>query len=201
MLVRLGRLIVVLVLAGGGALVHAGPAAAEPCPGGSGVTVVVGTTTSCDVDGAPTAAGSFRDVGHALTSVTSQPGFVCQVDGAPASARCSVTPPSDAYWGLFWSESGSGKWTYASQGVGSLVVPQGGRVALVFQRSMKRTYPSVAPAGSARTSTGADVDPTPVAASTDPGRSRWVAAGLALALLAGMGGLWWRRKVSGGEAP
>ena len=49
----------------------------------------------------PTAAGKsaaaqLTDVGHTLTYVQRQPGFVCRVDGAPASDPCVNTPPADA---------------------------------------------------------------------------------------------------------
>jgi hypothetical protein len=138
---RLTSLFAALLLgSAAGIAVAAGPASAA-----SGVTVVVGSSVSCDANGGTPASGNFRDTGHTLTPVDRQPGFICQVDGVPASASCVNTPPGDAYWGLFWSDGTSGKWVYASQGVGTLKVPAGGWVAFVFQNSTTRTAPSIRP--------------------------------------------------------
>lgn len=144
---------VALVGAAAGVGVTAAPAQAAKCAPGSGVTVVVNNSARCDSDGGGNAFSNFRDAGHALTQVKTQPGFVCQVDGAPAS-DCAKTPPKDAYWGLFWSDGKSG-WKYSSEGVSSLNVPQGGSVAFVFQNSTSKTYPSVsAPKSGGSTSGG-----------------------------------------------
>lgn len=143
---RLTSLLVALLLgSAAGVVVAVGPAAAAACAPGTGVTVVVGSKVSCDADGGSPATDNFRDTGHTLTPVDRQPGFVCQVDGAPSSANCVNTPPSNAYWGLFWSDGTSGQWVYASQGVGSLKVPAGGSVAFVFQDSGSRVAPDVDP--------------------------------------------------------
>ncbi|MRK00305.1 hypothetical protein GEV27_02100 [Aeromicrobium sp. S22] len=142
-------LVAVLTGATGGLVVATGPAAAAACPQGAGVTVVVGSSVSCDANGGGTAASNFGDAGHALTYVQRQPGAVCKVDGAPSDAGCVNMPPATAYWGLFWSDGTSGSWTYASQGVGSLSVPAGGWVAFVFQNGDGKTYPGVKPLGRA----------------------------------------------------
>ena len=132
-----------------GVVASAGPAAAAACPAGQGVTVVVGSSVSCDANGGGQAADNFRDAGHSLTMVDRQPGFVCRVDGVPASASCVNTPPADAYWALFWSDGTSGKWVYASQGAGSLSVPAGGWVGFKFQDSSTRSAPGVTPVSAA----------------------------------------------------
>lgn len=143
---RLLRLLVAVLfgVATGGVLVQA-PAQAVACAPGTGVTVVVNGSIRCDPDGGGVALNNFRDAGHALRYATQAPGFVCRVDGAPASDPCTVASPSDAYWGLFWSDGTSGTWTYASLGVASLRVPTGGSVAFIFQSSASRTWPSVSP--------------------------------------------------------
>ncbi|MCL3820328.1 hypothetical protein [Aeromicrobium wangtongii] len=135
-----------------------------------------------------------------LTPVDRQPGFVCRVDGAPDSAGCVNTPPSDAYWGLFWSDGRSGTWTYASEGVGSLKVPAGGWVALVFQDSPDRSLPAVVPTGSTAPAPAGATSPRTVSgASGGPGQLGWVAAGLAVALLGGAAFLV-RHRAAGGSS-
>ncbi|SKB07861.1 hypothetical protein [Aeromicrobium choanae] len=121
------------------------PAHAAACGGAQGVTVVVGSSVGCDSDGGGRAASNFTDAGHQLKFASRAPGFVCRVDGAPASDPCVEASPVDAYWGLFWSDGKSGEWTYSSLGVSALKVPQGGSVAFVFQGSSSRTWPSVRP--------------------------------------------------------
>lgn len=143
-----------LIGSAAGGIVLTGPAsAAGACPKGTGVTVVVGSSVSCDRNGGGDAASNFADAGHSLTYVQRQPGAVCKVDGAPASAGCVNMPPADAYWGLFWSDGKSGRWTYASQGVGSLSIPTGGWVAFVFQSSDSKKSPGVTPVGAASSGT------------------------------------------------
>ncbi|WP_267238906.1 hypothetical protein [Nocardioides islandensis] len=130
-----------------------GPAAASACPGTSGVTVVVefkqlgrGSAQSCVADGGGhTADRLLRDAGYALDFVQRFPGFVCRIDGLPADDPCVNTPPSDAYWGLWWSDGTTGKWTYSSLGAGSLSVPAGGYVAMVWDGSAASVAPAASP--------------------------------------------------------
>ena len=136
------------------------PAAAQAatCSTSHGVTVVVdfhqlggGVETACDAGGAGRAAVTqLTDVGHQLTYVQRQPGFVCRVDGPRPSDPCVNTPPSDAYWSLWWSDGRSGTWTYSSAGVGALQVPDGGYVALSWQGSDGKAAPRVTPTASRR---------------------------------------------------
>lgn len=147
---RLTSLLAALLLgSAAGVVAAAGTAAAAACPQGQGVTVVVGSSISCDANGGGSAADNFSDAGYTLTRVDRQPGFVCQINGEPASASCVNTPPSNAYWGLFWSDGTSGTWKYASQGAYSLSVPAGGWVGFRFQDSNTRTAPGVTPGGPA----------------------------------------------------
>ncbi len=148
--VRLAATVVLTVAAG---LVVSAPAQASTCATSHGVTVVVdfhglggGAQSHCDLAGAGrTAATQLTDVGYRLAFVQRQPGFVCRVNGTPADDPCVNTPPSDAYWSLWWSDGKSGTWNYASVGAGSLTVPAGGYVALSWQGGTDRATPRVAP--------------------------------------------------------
>lgn len=134
-----------------------GPAAAASgrCAPGTGVTVVVdygplggGVVTGCDPDGAgKSAAEVVTAAGFSLSYISSQPGFVCRIDGRPGEADedCGDTPPPDAYWGLFWSDADPETWVYSSEGVGSLDVPEGGSIGWRFQDGGDREDPSAPP--------------------------------------------------------
>ena len=146
--------VLVTVAAGGLGVLSSSPASAAPCPGSTGVTVVVesnrlgaGSSQSCVTDGSGhTADRLLKDAGHSLTYVQRFPGFVCQIDGLPADDPCVNTPPADAYWGLWWSDGKTGKWTYSSLGAGSLSIPAGGYVAMVWDGSSGDVRPSAVPA-------------------------------------------------------
>lgn len=146
------RLAVAAFLAAAGLGVPAAAQAAT-CSTSHGVTVVVdfhqlggGVQTACDAGGAGrTGAAQMSDVGHHLTYVQRQPGFVCRVDGAPADDPCVTTPPDNAYWSLWWSDGRSGTWSYAAQGIGALQVPDGGYVALSWQGGDGKAAPRVTP--------------------------------------------------------
>ena len=51
--------------------------------------------------------------------------------------RASTPRPTDAYWGLWWSDGQSGSWSYSPSGAGSLTVPEGGYVAFAWQSGSK----------------------------------------------------------------
>ena len=146
------------------------PATAAACSGATGVTVVVdhgalggGVDQVCNPSaGGNTASSTFTGAGFALTYVQRQPGFVCRINGQPASDPCVNTPPTNAYWGLFWSDGKSGSWSYSSLGAGSLTVPNGGYVAFAWQ-SGSQNAPNVAPTPHASTATPA---PTPTTTPT-----------------------------------
>ena len=132
----------------------AAPAAAAACPTADGVTVVVdfhelggGVRSACVPDGGGDAASQlFPRAGFPLTYVQRQPGFVCRVSGKPADNPCVSTPPSDAYWGLWWSDGKSGRWTYSSSGASGLTVPDGGYVAFSWNGSDGSVPPGTSPA-------------------------------------------------------
>ncbi len=127
------------------------PAEAAACTDAGGVTVVVdpgslpGSLSQTCVGGSGKAAGLFGSAGHTLTRVQRFPGAVCKVDGEPADSSCVNMPPTNAYWGLFWSDGKSGSWVYSSAGVDNLDVPAGGSVALAWQSSSSRRNPAVKP--------------------------------------------------------
>lgn len=150
LLVRVAAVALVAAAAGVG---YAEPAQADACADADGVTVVVdfhelggGVSQVCDPDGGGhSAAKLFTDNGFPLTYVSRQPGFVCRVSGKPADDPCVNTPPSDAYWGLFWSDGKSGSWTYSTVGAGSQKVPDGGYVAFSWQGDAGKSLPGVTP--------------------------------------------------------
>lgn len=130
------------------------PAAAAACSGDSGVTVVVdykqlgdGVQGTCVANGGgKSAANLFPSAGFALRYAQRQPGFVCRVNDKPASDPCVNTAPADAYWSLWWSrgDAGSG-WTYASEGVSSLNIPDGGLVAFSWDQQSGNVPPNASP--------------------------------------------------------
>lgn len=132
--------------------VTAAPAAAAACTDAGGITVVVdpgslsgSLSQTCVASGGDDGAALFAAAGHTLERVQRFPGAVCRVDYQPESAGCVNMPPTNAYWGLFWSNGTSGSWVYASEGVDSLSVPAGGSVAFAWQASSSRRDPAVAP--------------------------------------------------------
>ena len=130
-------------------------AAAAPCSAGSGVSVVVdyhqlggGVVQTCDPAGSgKTAQRLFEDNGFALAYTQRQPGFVCRVNDKPGAdvEACVNTPPSDAYWGLFWADGTSASWKYSTVGVGGLTLKAGQSVAFSWQGSGASTPPGVTP--------------------------------------------------------
>ncbi len=162
-----------LAVAAAGVVVPA-PARAATCSRASGVSVVVdfhqlggGAQTFCDASGAgETAAAQFQDAGHTLTYVQGE-AFVCEVDGAP-DTQCSRTPPADAYWSLWWSNGTSGEWSYASVGVTSLKVPEGGYVALSWQGQASEAKPRVAPVSHSTSTPSSSPTPRPTSSTHPP---------------------------------
>ena len=137
----LGPVVAAIVVAATGLLalpVSAPAHAASACSGRTGVIVVVdfnqlggGVTKGCDPASGHNAQQNFESAGYHLGMVPGQPGMVCRVSGKPADPPCADT---DAYWSLWWSNGTSGKWTYATSGVGGLKVPTGGYVAFAWHQ-------------------------------------------------------------------
>lgn len=160
------------------------PASADTCAPGAGVTVVVdhtgvpggggrGIDTDCVRSTGPTMARSlFRSAGVSMQDTSRFPGLVCLVNSLPApSPGCVVAPPSDAYWGLFWSNGRDGNWIYSSIGVDGLRVPEGGSVAWAWQGG-NRTPPRVRPPAGSTLPDAGQTAAGPVSGPTNkPGRS------------------------------
>jgi hypothetical protein len=167
------RLVAAVVLTAATIALPVAPAQAAACPSADGVTVVVdfhelggGVAQVCDAGAGQYSAARFADAGFTLTRVQQEPGFVCRVEGKPASDPCQNTPPADAYWGLWWSDGKSGTWSYATQGVDSLKVPEGGYVALSWNGSSTKSPPGATPAAHADSSPSPSPSP-----STKPTKS------------------------------
>lgn len=141
---RLIRLLAALIIgAAGGTVAMVAPASAAACPAGTGVTVVVNSSVSCDRNGGGSAYSNFGDAGYSLSNYR---GFVCSINGYPDPAKaCHSYAPADAYWALFWANGKGGGWNYSNSGASSLNVPTGGWVAFKFQNSSSRSYPGVRP--------------------------------------------------------
>ena len=149
-----------LVAAATGVALPAAPAHSAPCSGENGVSVVVdfnglggGVQQVCVAGGGGDSASSlFPAAGFSLNYASRQPGFVCRVNGVPASDPCVNTAPADAFWGLWWSDGDASSWTYSSLGAGSLNVPDGGMVAFSWDDvdgtappSASASHPDAAP--------------------------------------------------------
>lgn len=174
---RMITVLALLVAAPGFALGSAPAAGAATCASSGGVSVVVdyreiggSTVTACASDGAgKSAAAIFAEVGVAISYATRQPGFVCKVNGAPASEPCVNTSPANAYWGLWWADGSKASWTYASYGVGSLTVPAGGSVGWSWQQDRTAgtsVPPAVAPPVNASSSPTSTPSPSPSSSPT-----------------------------------
>ena len=143
------RLVAAVALtAAAGIVLPAAPASAAACSSAHGVTVVVDFHEL----GGGAEAGLRRRrwrrqcrpscsaaTASRSTYVQRQPGFVCRVSGSRAEDPCVNTPPTDAYWGLWWSDGESGDWVYSSESAGGLNVPDGGYVAFSWNGSADRS--------------------------------------------------------------
>lgn len=153
-------------------------------PACAGVTVIVdshpGVRSVCDAHGAGVDALTLLTRnGWRVTDVATEPGFVCRIDGQPATS-CAQTPPESAYWSL-WSSDGAGSgWTYATLGAGSLTVPAGGSVAFSWDDRPGDVRPSVPP----QTTAGATTTAQPAHQADAPGGlASWIAPVAVAALL------------------
>lgn len=117
-----------------GLVAAASPASASysgPCEGTSGVTVVVdyaalggGTSTRCAEGSVSSGFDALAKAGFRVDQVARQPGFLCRIEGKPASDPCVNTPAASAYWS-YWHAPRGGSWTYSSLGAGTRTPPAG----------------------------------------------------------------------------
>jgi hypothetical protein len=146
------------------------------CPGASGVTVIVdfrglagGTVVRC-APGAPASGlDALREAGFDVRGVARFPGFVCRIDGAPASSTCLDTPPPDAYWS-YWTAPRGGSWTYSDTGAASRTPTPGSVEGWSFsdgRDAAPRLAPpaAVTPAANAPATPAPPVAPAPIAAA------------------------------------
>lgn len=162
----------VLGVLAGTALVTAGlvgtgtPAQAAACSGTNGVTVVIqssaGTSTRC-ASGDPGSAYAALQKVASVTPVTTQPGFICQINDYP-DANCSRTPPASAYWAFFHAPAG-GSWSYSQSGASSYNPKPGSSVGFRFGSG---TPPSVTPAAPAPAPKPTTAKPKPTTAAPRP---------------------------------
>ncbi|QIK65813.1 hypothetical protein G7072_05225 [Nocardioides sp. HDW12B] len=125
------------VVAGGAPAV----ASAGACSPGTGVTIVVDRNPGDGAEGAKycasgsgrTAKAAMEAAGVPVEEVSSEPGFVCKIQGYPAEQSCQQTPPASAFWKLYWSNGTSASWNVSSYGYASLRVPTGGSVGWAYQ--------------------------------------------------------------------
>ncbi len=100
-----------------------------PCPGTTGVTVVVdyqalggGLVVRCAV-GSPatgfpvTGFKALIAAGFLIVEVQNVPGFLCRIDGSPGLDRdaCINTPPASSYWS-YWHAARGGAWSSSQEG-------------------------------------------------------------------------------------
>lgn len=167
---RLG--LISLVATGGLAITT--PAHAAGCTGSDGVTVVVqddsSTKTEC-AEGDPEDAGeALESAGFTVEKVQSDARMLCTIDGTPKTS-CAQPPEAEEFWGFF-TESDSGEWEFADEGVFDLDPEPGTTLGFRFGDGAE---PSISPEeaadedGAAEETTSAGDDSADDAASSDEG--------------------------------
>ena len=144
------------------------------CPDTSGVTVIVdfrgldgGTVVRC-APGAPASGlDALREAGFDVRGVARFPGFVCRIDGAPASSTCLDTPPPDAYWS-YWTAPRGGSWTYSDTGAASRAPAPGSVEGWSFSDG-RDAAPRLAPPAAITPPVNAPTPPAPPVAPTPIG--------------------------------
>ena len=112
-----------------------GPVAGSvgPCPGSTGVTVVVdyhalggGVVVRCAPGSPESGFKALQAAGFELVEVQNVPGFLCRIDGRPSAAQdpCLNTPPATAYWS-YWHADRGGSWITGQQGGKTRTPPPG----------------------------------------------------------------------------
>jgi hypothetical protein len=140
----------------------AAPASAAACSGTSGVTVVIDSTAYC-APGDPASGLAALQAVASVVQVQTQPGFVCRINGAPASDPCVRTPPATAYWS-YWHAQPGGSWQYSNLGAASYDPAPGSVEGWSFGSGGR---PGIAPP-SAPTQQPSPAQPDPPPASTAP---------------------------------
>ena len=90
----------------------------------SQVTVVVSGAGQGCASAGTSGMSALTEAGFSVTEVSSQPGMICQINGAPADADCSKVPPPDSYWAYYHAPLG-GEWAYSNVGAASYTTKAG----------------------------------------------------------------------------
>ncbi len=122
----------------------------QGCTDATGVTVVVDfgpslggkVAVGCAEQPVATGLDALGKAGFDVTQVLRQPGFVCRVDGQPASDACITTPPVTAYWSYWYRAPASAAWVYSSLGAANRTPPAGSIEGWAFAASTDGSAPS-----------------------------------------------------------
>jgi hypothetical protein len=151
----------------------AGGSASGACTTTAGITVVVdfgsaggGLQVGCAPPPVANGFAALSGAGFPIRNVSSQPGFLCQIDGKPADDPCTHVPSSAHYWSYWYAERG-GEWTYSSSGA-SRTPPPGSVEGWAFgDGDAPRTRPP-GPLAATTTTTRATTTPVPSTVTTVP---------------------------------
>ncbi|HEY8058388.1 MAG TPA: hypothetical protein VID94_06540, partial [Acidimicrobiales bacterium] len=154
-----------------------------PCPGSTGVTVVVdfqvlggGVLTRC-APGAPVSGfDALKGAGFSIAEVQNVPGFLCRIDGKPTVAqdRCVNTPPASAYWS-YWHAPRGGAWVTSQEGGKTRKPPIGSVDGWSFSDDGSpgaASPPGIAPPKPPATPKPATPKPTPIPVTQKPATPR-----------------------------
>ncbi len=123
------------------------------CPTSAGVTVVVdfgafggGAITRCVPDLPGSGLAALSGAGFAVTPVTTQPAFVCRIDGLPdaSSESCTTIPAATASWS-YWTADRGGAWRYSPVGAAASRPAAATVEGWTFMTGGAPTPPSVLP--------------------------------------------------------
>lgn len=123
------------------------------CTDSAGVTVVVdfshvdhgGLEAGCARTPPSSGYDAMTRAGFQVTQPSRTPGFVCRIDGQPASDPCVNTPPVDAYWS-YWYSTDHKTWTYTSVGAWGRTPPPGSVDGWSFTTGTRPAPPGISPA-------------------------------------------------------
>lgn len=129
--------LVAVLTATGLSIATSQPAEASPsamagaCTTGDGVTVIVdyqglggGTDVYCAPNGPGSGLAALQQAGVPYRTALRAGGFVCQINGKPASDPCVVESPVDAYWS-YWLAPRGGDWCFSNLGAAGRMPPAG----------------------------------------------------------------------------
>ncbi len=151
-----------------------GGSTAGACTTTAGVTVVVdfgsaggGVRLGCATPPVANGFAALTRAGFPIRNVSSQPGFLCQIDGKPADDPCTHVPSTAHYWSYWYAPRG-GQWTYSSSGAGR-TPPPGTVEGWAFGAGDPPSTPPPAPVATTTTTRAAPTTtPAPSSATTGP---------------------------------